>query len=131
MEEILDYGELINKLHLLNNEIMTGQKEDLERNAKKEDIQISLKNIEIKTLNEISEELDLDGKKKFSNELKRNIEQADRLQKDVLYKTYTSDLKRLQLEMDTFGIQIGYKLRLFKILLVVAKNATFSTKLNL
>ena len=55
------------------------QMDELERTKKKEELKLKISSIEITTMDTIDSETDENGKKKYSNQLKRDIEQKNRL----------------------------------------------------
>ena len=105
--------EIINRLSLLPSEIRDAEEayitkvENQEKNILKKDL------IETSTALDIENTTDLDGKKLFTNELKRKVATEERLRDHKEYQALLQNIKDARHELKMDEIMISYKKRLF------------------
>jgi len=116
-----DKTDILAALTTLPGEIKAIEESMLDKSSKIETMQLKLDLIELGTRNEVESETDMEGKKLYSNDLKRKVEADSRLQKNDDFRHMLDEMKELKRQLKIDDIMASYKKRVFSATQAIAQ----------
>ena len=106
--------DVMYNLRVLPKDILVKEHDLLELVREMEELNLLLKNEEIRVYSEVELEVDGDGKRVYSNKDKRDIETKFRLERLISYKDSSCKLKDLDKKLKISRIELDFMKRVFR-----------------
>ena len=106
--------DVMYNLRVLPKDILVKEHDLLELVREMEELNLLLKNEEIRVYSEVENEVERDGKKVYSNKEKRDIETKFRLERLDSYKKQSDGLKDLDKKLKVSRIELEFMKRCFR-----------------